>query len=275
MQPPEPVLVVDLFPREREALLDVLRSLTADDWERPTVCPGWSVHDIGAHLVGDDLGRLSRGRDGYSRTALHPGEDVVEFVNRQNEQWVAAWRRVSPSIIVGMLDTTGRLTQEYFESLDAFAMGGSVWWATGDDPAPVWLDVAREFTERWHHHAQIRDAVSAPPLDDPAILRPVIATFAHALPRTFRDVDRSPGTAVTLTVTGSSGGSWSLVREEGAWRLMIGAAEGPAATVSIDQDTYWRLVTKGVTRDVAASRARLQGQSDLALRVLESVAIIA
>jgi hypothetical protein len=56
---------------------------------------------------------------------------------------------------------------------------------------------------------------------------------------------------------------------------MAGAAEWSAATVSIDQDTYWRLVTKGVTRDVAASRARLQGQSDLALRVLESVAIIA
>ena len=273
MKPPEPVLVVDLFPREREALLHVLRSLTAEDWDRPTVCPGWSVHDIAAHLVGDDVGRLSRGY-GYDPLLRRDREDLVAFIDRQNAEWVTAWRRVSPAFIVDMLEITGRRTQQFFESLDLFAMGGSVWWATGHDPAPVWLDVARELTERWHHQAQIRDAVGARPLDDPAILRPVIATFAFALPRTFRAVDASPGTAVTLSVTGSSGSSWSLVREEGGWRLMVGLAESPAATVWIDQDTYWRLVTKGVTRDVAASRARLQGRSDLALRVLDSVAII-
>ena len=34
---PEPVLVLDLFPAEREALLVLLESLPADDWSRPTI----------------------------------------------------------------------------------------------------------------------------------------------------------------------------------------------------------------------------------------------
>jgi uncharacterized protein (TIGR03083 family) len=273
MQPAEPTLVLDLFPVERQALLSVLRSLTDQDWERSTVCPGWSVHDIASHLAGDDIGRLSRAH-GYSASRRRAGEDLVAFVDRQNAEWVAAWRRVSPTFIVDVLEMTGERTQRYFESLDPFAMGGGVWWATGDDPAPIWLDMARELTERWHHQAQIRDAVGVRPLDDESILRPVIATFAFALPRTFRDVAAPPGTAVTLTVTGNGGGNWSIVRDDDAWHLMNGAAETPAASVALDSDTYWRLVTKGLAPDTAAVRATIEGRPDLGRRVLQSVAII-
>jgi hypothetical protein len=53
MQTPEPILVVDLFPLERAALLDLLESLNPVAWERATVCTGWAVRDIAAHLVGD------------------------------------------------------------------------------------------------------------------------------------------------------------------------------------------------------------------------------
>src|SRR5918999_4565283 len=66
LRPPEPVLVADLFPRERAGLLGVLDSLRPEDWGRPTVCDGWSVKDLVAHLLADDLGLLSRGRDGHT-----------------------------------------------------------------------------------------------------------------------------------------------------------------------------------------------------------------
>ena len=59
---PEPVLVLDLFPAEREALLVLLESLPADDWSRPTIAGSWTVKDIAAHLMADDLGRVSSQR---------------------------------------------------------------------------------------------------------------------------------------------------------------------------------------------------------------------
>jgi uncharacterized protein (TIGR03083 family) len=53
------------FPVERAGLIGLLRELDAADWQRPTVCPGWSVHDIVAHVVHDQLRKLARSRDGY------------------------------------------------------------------------------------------------------------------------------------------------------------------------------------------------------------------
>ena len=125
------------------------------------------MKDVAAHLLADDLGRLARGRDGHAAAAFAPTSadnvegQLLDFINRQNEAWVAAARRLSPSLIIDLLRWSGDETQAYFESLDMFAIGEPVHWA-GPEPAPVWLDIAREYSERWIHQSQIRDAVRAP-----------------------------------------------------------------------------------------------------------------
>lgn len=43
--------VWQLVHTERVALLDDLEGLTDEQWGRPSLCPGWSVHDVAAHLV--------------------------------------------------------------------------------------------------------------------------------------------------------------------------------------------------------------------------------
>jgi hypothetical protein len=67
LRTPEPVLVLDLFPAERGALLALLEWLPPDDWFRPTTAGDWRVKDIAAHLVADDLGRVSSRRDEHRR----------------------------------------------------------------------------------------------------------------------------------------------------------------------------------------------------------------
>ena len=62
MQPVKPIMVTDLFPQERKRLLELFSEFEAKDWEKPTICPGWTVKDIGLHLLGDDVGYLSRTR---------------------------------------------------------------------------------------------------------------------------------------------------------------------------------------------------------------------
>jgi uncharacterized protein (TIGR03083 family) len=272
---PKPILVVDLFPVERTALLDLLASLDADAWQNETACPGWAVRDIVAHLVADDLGRLARDRDGYRPKRRNEGEDLLAFIDRQNGELVQAMRRISPELLVTLLEVGGRETQAHFEGLHLFAIGEPVSWATGDHPAPIWLDVARELTERWHHQQQIREAVDAPLLTEPRLLRPVIETFAHALPQTFRATERPEGTVATLVVRGDSGGTWSAVRESDAWRLHAGRPPTPDAEVRLDQDDYWRLATRGLTPEAAEGRATMSGDLELARRLLTTVAIIA
>jgi uncharacterized protein (TIGR03083 family) len=278
VNPVEPVLVLDLFPPERAALLELLSSLADDDWAKPTACEGWSVKDIAAHLLADDLGRLSRGRDRFAEAAFAPEgrrsyeAELLAFINRMNESWVAAARRLSPPLLIDLLRFSGDQTQRYLESLDPMAIGEPVSWA-GPDPAPVWLDVAREFTERWLHQQQLRDAVQRPGLKEPRFFAPVLDTLVRALPHTFRDVLAPRDTRVALSISGESGGEWALVRDAHCWALYRGAAARPAAAVTIDQETAWRLFTKGLTKDEA--KAELRGDRSLAARVLDTVSIIA
>lgn len=85
MQPLPPVAVPDLFPGERAALLDLLGSLTPAEWAAATACPGWSVKDVALHLLGDDVGRLSRGGDGFATPAF--GGPDLDIASRRRSGW--------------------------------------------------------------------------------------------------------------------------------------------------------------------------------------------
>src|SRR5215216_3721459 len=140
MQQAEPIIVIDRFPELLDALLVLLGALDADDWARPTACAGWSVKDVALHLLGDDVGMLSRGRDGYNaiNSPINSWDELVALLNGLNAQWVQAARRMSPRLLCELLRFTGEQVCDHFRSLDPYALGGPVSWA-GNAPAPVWL----------------------------------------------------------------------------------------------------------------------------------------
>jgi hypothetical protein len=82
--------------------------------------------------------------------------------------------------------------------LDPEAEDVTVSWA-GAGPHPNWLDVAREYTERWVHQQQIRQAVVRPGLEQCEYAEPVVDTFVRALPAVLPP--RPAGTQVQLRVT--------------------------------------------------------------------------
>jgi uncharacterized protein (TIGR03083 family) len=275
LRPPQPVIVAELFPELLDALLALLEGLPAEDWGRPTACPGWSVKDVALHLLGVEVGNLSRRRDGHKLSASAADWDqLVALVNDWNQSWVEITGRVSPPLLIDLLHFVGEQMCDYFRSLDPYALGGAVSWA-GPEPAPVWLDLAREYTERWHHQQHIRDAVGMPGLVGPRYLSPALATFVRALPHALRTRAAPDGTAVTLSITGESGGRWSVQREGGGWRLYAGAPAQPDAEAIIDQDTAWRLFTRGLSPDQARQRMTVRGDQALGLTILEMVSIIA
>jgi uncharacterized protein (TIGR03083 family) len=272
----EPVLVADRFPALLVALLNLLHSLTLEEWQHPVHGGEWTVKDLAQHLLGDEINILSGKRDRFSETfaPIHSWDALIALINRRNAEWVEATRRMSPKVICDLLRITGDQTNEHFRQLNLFATGSPVDWA-GPDPAPVWLDVAREFTERWHHQQHIRDAVGKPGASGPEFLTPVIATFVHALPVTFRTVDAPVGTTVTLDITGPAGATWSVVRETERWQFYQGRPENPLAVVELPEGTAWRLFTKGISPAQAREKTRLTGDSLLGERVLETVSILA
>lgn len=269
-----PILVADLFPDIRKCLLDLLESLSPADWERPTAAPLWSVKDIALHLLGGDLGNLSRRRDKFVRKASVAGyQDLVDFINNLNDEWVRAARRLSPRTLCDLLAFTGPQTGEYFASLNPFDLSEAVSWA-GPEPAPVWLDVAREYTEQWHHQQQIRDAADKPPLYQARLFAPVLDTFMRATPHHYRDLAAPQGTCIAIQITGEAGGAWFLNRGLNAWDLLVETEGAVRASVSIPQDAAWRMFTKGLASDRARDLSTITGDATFAEPFFSSIAVI-
>ncbi|MGH7497353.1 MAG: maleylpyruvate isomerase N-terminal domain-containing protein [Gemmatimonadales bacterium] len=278
LRPMVPVFVADRFSPLHAELIALLRGLQADDWDRPTVCPLWSVGDIAAHLLDDDLRRLSSHRDGQPPPHLPRDESpgaLVELINRLNADWVGVARRMSPRVIVDLLEHTGPQVAELLGSLDPFGQAHfAVSWA-GESQSENWFDVGRDYTERWLHQQQIRDAVGAPALLERRWFHPVLDLFVRALPHTYRNVHREEGTAVQLEVTGRSGGSWALLATPEGWRLYSGRPARSSATVSMTADTAWRLFSKALKTDADRSLVHVSGDHALGAVFFGSLGVIA
>ncbi len=74
----------------------------------------------------------------------------------------------------------------------------------------MWLHIARESTDRWHHQQQIRQATGTKLLTGKEMFAPVLATFARAFPRTYEGVSASDGCTVKVAILGDAGTSWHL-----------------------------------------------------------------
>ncbi|MCA1619718.1 MAG: maleylpyruvate isomerase N-terminal domain-containing protein [Acidobacteria bacterium] len=255
----------ELFlPLQRE-LVALLRGLAEDDWSRPTLARDWTVKDVAAHLLDTDLRRLSGHRDAHRPSAAKLGgyEEIVAFINRLNAAWVETARRLSPRVVTDLLEWTGPQVAALFASLapDAEAAVAVAW--AGEQRSANWMDVGREYTEKWHHQAQIRDAVGAPALDSRRWLGPVIELSMYALPHAFRHARAEPGSALSVRINGEAGGDWHILRGRDRWELREGEAADPSARVRLDADAAWRLFFNALSRDEAARLVEASGDESL------------
>jgi uncharacterized protein (TIGR03083 family) len=271
-------------------LVGLLRDLPADAWDRRTSAPRWRVRDVAAHLLDGDLRRLAFHRDGLP--LLSPPEpirsyrDLVGFLDGLNATWVEASRRLSPRLLVELLEWSGTRLADFVEALDPDARAFlEVVWA-GAGPTPNWMDIGREFTERWHHQDQIREAVGAPPLADAGWLRPVLEISVRGLPPAWAGVAAGEGTAVVVESTGEVRGSWTLWRGtasnptpdagpgSGGWRLLAGAAVDPAARVRVGALPLARLLLHRLAPAQARSALRLEGEAELVEPIFRARAVM-
>jgi uncharacterized protein (TIGR03083 family) len=267
----------DLFLPLQRKLVSLLRGLEESDWSRPTLARQWTVKDIVAHLLDTDLRRLSSQRDEYKRAP--PSEDIsgyddlVAYLNRLNASWVETTRHFSPRVLTDLLEWSGPQVADLFASLPPEGTAiFSVAWA-GEERSENWMDIGREYTEKWHHQAQIRDAVRAPSLNSRRWLGPVIELSMYALPYAFRQTHATTGSILVVQIEGEAGGTWHIVRESEGWKLREGEAshaatgEGEAshtsASVRLDAETAWRLFFNALGREEAAQRVSVAGDEEL------------
>ena len=91
-------MVDDVWPMvhaERAALARDLAGVPAERWEVPSLCAGWTVHDVVAHLV--DVAHTTRA--GFVLGMVRARFDF----DRQNAAGVARWRGVTPQHTLDLL----------------------------------------------------------------------------------------------------------------------------------------------------------------------------
>jgi uncharacterized protein (TIGR03083 family) len=232
-----------LLRRERQDLVGFITALSPEEWLRPTAAPGWSVKDLALHLLDDDLGWLSRGRD-RDRSGVLDMSDATTFVEAlaaKNQAWIDGARQLSQRVVGDLLRWCGDQMDAYYDSM---VLSGDGWvsWAS-EAAVPVWFDIAQDLTERWVHQRQMREAVGAVGSFDAEYLPAILRTFVWAVPHQYR-VAAEAGAVVSLDL--ACGGVWSITSDgAGGWSLREGETAKPAARLTVSDDAGWRWFTGG------------------------------
>lgn len=247
-----------------DKLIGLLRSLSNEEWEKPTYAGAWRVKDIAAHLLDGNLRTLSMLRDGYFGEDPGPIDNYREllgFLNGLNAGWVKAMRRISPPILIDLLESSGRSYCAYLAGLDPLATAAfAVAWA-GETISPNWFHIAREYTEKWHHQQQIRAAVGKEKeLYEAYWYKPYLETSLRALPYHYRGVTGENGNLLCIRILEKA---WYLRFDDPSW-VMIENPHMPAdCTVTIPPEIAWRIFSKSIPAEEAGILSQIEGKSAL------------
>lgn len=269
---------IHLFPVLDQQLIALLRSLTPEEWNLPTVAKRWTVKDVAAHILDTHLRTLSIVRDGYFGDPpgnIQSSQDLIDYLNRVNADWVAACKRLSPIVLTDLLEKHCAEASAYMATLDPNANAiFPVGWA-GETVSANWFHIAREYTEKWHHQQQIRDAVNKPGIMTAELYHPFLDTFMRALPFTYRNTPAAEGTVLQFTLTGEGGGDWYLIKKVAGWELVKKPDASPAARTTIDGSIAWKLFSKSWRKQDVLQYVSIEGDQQLGDMVLDMVSVMA
>lgn len=273
------IKTLELFPVLDRMLIGLLESLTEEEWNAPTVAKLWKVKDVAAHLLDGNLRGLSISRDHYFGEPagnIHSYQDLVSFLNNLNMTWTRAAQRLSPKVLIALLAITGKQYTAHLEALDPFDNAiFPVAWA-GQETSPNWFHIAREYTEKFLHQQQIRDAVNKHGLMTKELYYPFLDTFMHALPYTFKNAEAAENTVVSVIVSTDIGGQWNITKKAADWVLSKGdSTKTSHSTVTIDPDTAWKLFSRSWTAEQVADKVTIAGDRVLGEQVLKMVSVMA
>jgi uncharacterized protein (TIGR03083 family) len=275
-EPLRPIFTAHLFPDLEAKLIELLRGLSPEDWEKQTLAPKWKVKDVAAHLLDTQVRKLAAARHGYKpedSKKLSP-DQLVAFINHLNAEGVRQYTRLPADELISRMEAVSRESAEYHQALDPFgtAMFPVSW--TGEEKSTNWFDTAREFTERWHHQQQIRLAVNKPGIMTREFYFPVLDCFMRALPYAYRSVAAHPGSLAQFNIMGKCGGSWYLFRDGGAWSLIASPAGEKKSETTIPQEIAWRIFTKGIAPEEARTQVQATGNEAVGLHILKMISIV-
>jgi uncharacterized protein (TIGR03083 family) len=264
-----------------DALADVWASmqqlgdeLDEAQWKLPTDCPGWTVQDNLAHIVGIESIIL-----GLPEPAVEIGDlpHVQNDLGRSNEVWVESFRSWSGAAVLHefRVITGARLTA--LRSHTEREWSAPSWTPVGEGAVRDLIPF--RVLDSWVHELDMRRAVGAP-ADMESVsarlalgrLRGVLGMIVGAR---LRPAD---GTRVAFVVEGPAAFTDAYAMSEGRAVALEPLPEPVAAGVdtvlTMNADTFVRLIGGRGALEAVAPAVRIEGDASLGHRVLEHMKVL-
>lgn len=260
------MLAVEGLRAEREAILEIARSLDDDEWLAPSDCAGWTVRDVLAHMGSILHGVID---PAYMADVSAGTEPAMEPLVAERREWpiekvVEEYETYSEQVA-----NLAEMAQQPPMSETMVPMGD-----LGTHPMSM---LASTFT--FDAYCHLRNDILRPhgPIDRPepprdeTRLRPTVEWMLAGLPwmseRELAFVDRP----ITLTLTGPGGGMWTIGPggDEGRVLVADGADGGVATVTSTDHDFVIWATNRRPWRDYV----KVEGDAAYATRFLDAVRI--
>lgn len=228
--------VLTALDEEFDAIVELAAGLDPADWERPTACPGWTVQDNLAHVIGIEAMLLGRPQPEVELGDLsHLRNDLA----RSNEVWVEGYRHRPPSAVLddlrGIIDERrAALAAMSPADFDADAM-------TPAGPGTVGRFMRIRIMDVWFHEQDVREAVGRPGHLIGRAPEQSLAEVAHVLGYIVgKRVAPPAGTTVRIVLTGDLAATIDIRVTDRA-RLVEHLEGSPTAEITLPGDRFMRI----------------------------------
>src|SRR5829696_5232374 len=188
------------------SLVALGRELAADDWDRPTDCPGWTVRDQYSHVVRTESAML--GREPSPPLGAFPPH-VRNPIGEGNERDVTLRRdRPGPEVLAELEEVTAaRLAA--LRAMDDADFAAESWGPVG--PGTYEDFMAIRVFDCWVHEQDVRRAVGRPGHLSGAAVDRSLASAVGTMPYVVGKRAGAPeGASVAFDVTGATARRWAV-----------------------------------------------------------------
>jgi uncharacterized protein (TIGR03083 family) len=260
--------LVDALDEVWSSIDGVCAPLSQAQWNALTECPGWTVQDTIAHIIGIEAMSL-----GMPTPELDPPDapHIKNDVGHMNEIWVESLRALDGAAVLDRFrDVTGQRLAG-LRTLDADGFAGESWTPVG--PGTVRDLLPFRIFDSWVHEQDIRRALGTPgrlagPAADASIER-VIGAMPYVIGKQVKPPD---GTTVVFDLGGAGGPRTVAVGVKGGRGKMLETAPGaPTVKIATTLELFTRLGCGRVdgTAALADGAVTLSGDDTLGRTVVE------
>lgn len=263
--------LVDQLAETWHALVELCTTMDLDQWHQETDCPGWTVADQVAHVVGTEQLLLGTQQPPEEPAGARPSH-VRNDIGALNERWVRHYRAVGTEQLTADLRsvTTQRLDQ--LRAMDEAAFDAPSWTPIGQATYRRFMQI-RVF-DCWTHEQDVREAIGRPGHGDGPAAEQALDEVVRALGYLVGKKAAAPeGSAVTVELSGPLPRRLHVAVTSRA--AVVEELDGPPTTILRASSALFMRVACGrrpASDALSRGEITLGGDTELGRRIATSLA---